>query len=118
MKRILVGAAVAVGAMIGLVGCSSSVVGPVTVELDQLQGETVDVSLDRTLNINVGDSDVESFTVVVEDTKVAKAIAGVDDGSAQFNPGVEPVAVGTTTVTVTDKNGDLDPIDFVLNVAE
>jgi hypothetical protein len=123
MKTFVAGVVIAISSVLALGGCAASdsgneIIGPITVELDELQGESVELSLDRVLNINVGDRDVESITVNIEDSKIAEVFEGTDDGSAQFNPGVRPLAVGTTSVTVTSDAGDLDPVSFELVVTE
>ena len=91
---------------------------PVTVELSELDGQTVDVPLDSLLNINTGEFEVTAVTVTIDDPEVAEFVPGDDDGSAQFNPGVRPLAMGQTSVTVTHEQGEFDPVEFVLNVID
>ncbi len=91
---------------------------PVTVELSELDGQTVDVPLDSVLNINTGEFDVTSVSATIDDAAVAEFVPGSDDGSAQFNPGVRPVSVGQTSVTLTHEQGEFDPVEFVLNVTD
>jgi len=87
--------------------------------IDELEGQTVDVPLDSVLNINVGDADVTAFTAIIRrpvDRRSSRR--GRTTGASQFNPGVRPLAVGETAVTLTDETGKLDPIEFVLRVTE
>jgi hypothetical protein len=120
MKRFLTALAVVLGAGLGVAGCAPApldpVPAPVTVEIEELAGQTVDVPLDSLLNINVGEFDVESITGVIDDPVVAEFVPGEDDGSARFNPGVRPLTVGQTTVTLTHDQGQFEPVEFVLNV--
>ncbi|WP_460774102.1 hypothetical protein [Microbacterium sp. GXF7504] len=94
----------------------TSVIAPVTVEANDLQGETVDLLVGQTLNINTGDLAVDSYRGEVADTAVAVFHEGHDDGSAQFNPGVEAIGPGTTTVTMTNANGGIQPLEFTVVV--
>lgn len=118
----MVGAVVAVGAVLGLAGCAPPMLdpipAPVTVELDELEGRTVDVPLGSLLNIAVGELDVTSVSGVVGDPQVAEFVPGFDDGSAQFNPGVRPLSVGQTEVTLTVSGDDDGRVEFVLNVTK
>ncbi|MCX6502312.1 MAG: hypothetical protein NT132_07915 [Microbacterium sp.] len=94
----------------------SSVIAPVTVSAGDLQGETVDLLMGQTLNINTGDLAVDSYRGTVADAAVATFVEGHDDGSAQFNPGVEALAPGTTTVTMTNTDGGIEPLEFTVVV--
>lgn len=110
------------GVVLGLAACGPSIIdpvpAPVSVMIDQLDGQTVDVPLDSVLNINVGDADVTAFTATIDDPAVAEFRPGEDDGSARFNPGVRPLAVGETAVTLIDESGVLDPVEFTVRVSD
>jgi hypothetical protein len=121
--------ALAAAATFGLSACSSSsdndsdsdnsstsqLVGPVVVDIATLDGKTVDVTAGQMVDINTGDNDPANYTGKVADAKVAEFTAGGTDGSATFNPGVTGLAMGSTTVELTDsKTGDL--ITFTVNV--
>ncbi len=124
MKRRGVGLVLVGVVVMGLVACGPSspdpildpVPAPVTVVLDELGGQTVEVPLESVLNINVGDLEVTSVTATIEDPSVAEFSPGSDDGSAQFNPGVVPLAVGQTLVTLTHESGAFEPVEFTLVV--
>lgn len=122
MKRKLMAATVLLGIALATAGCAEPILdpipAPVTVELDELAGTTVEVPLGSLLNINVGDRDVASITAEIGDSGIAEFVPGYDDGSALFNPGVRPLAVGETTVTLRNLEGELDPVEFVLTVPE
>lgn len=92
------------------------IVAPVTVSANDLQGESVELIIGQTLNIDTGDLAVDSYTGTVSDRAVAEFVAGKDEGSATFNPGVRALSAGTTTVTMTNTNGGIQPLDFTVRV--
>jgi len=81
-----------------------------------LQGASIDLVVGQTLNIDTGDLAVDSYTGTVADRAVAEFVAGKDDGSATFNPGVLAQAAGTTSVTMTNKDGGIQPLEFTVVV--
>ncbi len=111
-------AAVAAVLLVGLAGCAAPgpVVAPIVVNAGDIQGSTVEVPLNSTLVINTGDLAVDSYTAQVTDSSIAEFVQGKDDGSASFNPGFEPKAVGETDVTLTNKDGGIEPLEFTLKV--
>lgn len=114
--RVLAGAVVIAGAL-ALAGCTPApVVAPVTVEANDLQGETVKVALNQTLNINTGDLAVDSYTAEITDESVVKFIKGADAGDFRTNPGFTPLKVGSTEVTMTNEDGGIQPIEFTIEV--
>lgn len=127
MFRVAAGVLMAAGLAAGLAACSGGggdepiggdVIAPVTMSVNELQGETVDLVVGQVLNINTDSLAVDSYTGEVEDTKVARFVEGKDDGSAKFNPGVEALAVGSTGVTMTNEQGGIQPLQFTVNVTE
>lgn len=94
------------------------VIAPVTLEANDLQGATVDLIVGQVLNINTGDLAVDSYTGEVADPEVAEFTPGRVDGSAEFNPGVTALAVGTTEVTMTNEQGGIQPLQFTVVVGE
>lgn len=94
------------------------VIAPVTMEANDLQGAEVDLIVGQVLNINTGSLAVDSYSGEVADPKVAEFTAGHDDGSAQFNPGVTALAVGSTEVTMTNEQGGIQPLTFTVNVTK
>jgi hypothetical protein len=81
-------------------GGGSQALPPVMVPTDGLDGSTVQVPLSNTLVIQAAEP--TAWTGTVADAGIAEFVPGSDDGSAVFNPGVRPKAVGSTQVTITD----------------
>jgi hypothetical protein len=124
MKRIptraLVVLAVAVVAIAALAGCASTpgkpVVAPITRSAGSLLGKTVKLPLDTILNITTGGLSVTSYEGVVQDTSIAKFTPGRKTSTAQFNPGITPLKVGETMVTLKNANGGIQWVTFKLDV--
>ena len=115
--------------MIGLTSCSASttpitpepsdgkdVITPLSVEANDLQEQTVNLTVGQALNINTGDLPVDSYTGLVTDTTVAVFVEGNAQTGSETNPGVEAVSTGTTTVTMTNKQGGIQPLTFTVVV--
>jgi hypothetical protein len=119
MLRVLAAAA-AVSLALGLSACAPTtpVVAPVTVDVNDLQGTTVEVALNQVININTGDLAVDSYTAEIADPSVLEFTQGKDDGSATFNPGLKPLKVGETAVTMTNEQGGIQPLEFTVKVTE
>ncbi|TQL54561.1 hypothetical protein FB464_2101 [Subtercola boreus] len=88
----------------GNAGGNNAVIAPVIADLASIDGSTVTVPLDNVVVLESGDVKVTVWTGSVSDPKVAEFVAGKDDGSATFNPGIQPLAVGGTSVSVTDSD--------------
>ncbi len=121
MKRISRLAVVALAAAaLALTACTpqtgGSVIAPVTMNVDDLQGATVDLVVGQALNVDTGDLAVDSYTGEVADPSVAEFVPGREDGSATFNPGVNALAAGTTEVTMTNESGGIQPLQFTVTV--
>lgn len=118
LRRLLAAAAAASVLLVGIAGCAGNtpVVAPITVNANDIQGETVEVPLNSTLVINTGDLAVDSYTADVADTSVAEFVQGRSDGSAEFNPGFTPKKVGETEVTMTNEQGGIQPLEFTIKV--
>ena len=93
-----------------------AVVAPVTVSVGDLQGATVDVALNQVININTGDLAVDSYTAEIADPSILEFVQGKEDGGATFNPGLKPLKVGTTEVTMTNAQGGIQPLTFTVKV--
>jgi hypothetical protein len=117
-KSRLAAAVIAASAVLGLSACAaqSTAVAPVTVLVNDLQGETVKVALNQVVNINTESLAVDSYTAEIADPSVAEFIQGRKDGSAEFNPGLKPLKVGETKVTLTNEQGGIQPLVFTLEV--
>jgi len=94
------------------------IVAPISIDANDLQGATVDLIVGQALNINTGDLAVDSYTGEVADPSVAEFTAGKIDETAEFNPGVTALAVGTTEVTMTNEQGGIQPLQFTVVVSE
>ena len=95
---------------------SNSALPPVIVELSDIDGTTVEVPLDNVVDLVVADGDdVTAWTAKLSDESVAEFIPGKDDGSAQFNPGIKPLAEGTTDVVMSNPTTDAS-VSFTVTV--
>lgn len=110
--------------LISLAGCGASsdapiggdVIAPVTMSVNELQGESVDLIVGQVLNINTDSLAVDSYTGEVADTTVAEFTEGKIDGSTEFNPGVTALAAGATEVTMINDQGGIQPLTFTVIV--
>lgn len=93
------------------------VIAPVTTSVNELQGATVELVVGQVLNINTDSLAVDSYRGEVADPAVAEFIAGHSDGSAEFNPGVEALATGSTRVTLINDQGGIQPLEFTVKVS-
>lgn len=92
------------------------VIAPVTTSVNELQGAEVELVVGQVLNIMTDSLAVDSYTGQVVNARVAEFTAGRVDGSAEFNPGVTALAVGTTKVTMTNDQGGIQPLEFTVKV--
>lgn len=99
-------AVVALGAA-GLSGCSSpgapldaSALPPVIVELDTIDGTTVEVPEGGSIDLTGDEETFAEWTAEISDPEVVEFVPGRDDGGAQFNPGLTATSVGETDVTL------------------
>ena len=118
LSRFAATAAAASVLLIALAGCAAPgpVVAPVVVSVGDLQGATVEVPLNSVLDIDTGSLDVDSYTADIADASVAEFTQGNTDGSATFNPAITPKKVGETKVTLSNKDGGIQDVDFTLKV--
>ncbi len=109
---------------IALVGCSGSsgdpvgrdVMAPVTMGVNELQGERVELIVGQVLNIDTESLPADSYTGEVADAAVAEFTPGGIDSSAEFNPGVKALKTGETTVVMTNEQGGIQPLEFTVVV--
>lgn len=99
-------------------GMNNPVQAPVTMDVNDLQGATVDLKVGQVLNINTGDLAVDSYTAEVSDPSIAEFTQGREDGSATFNPGFTAKAEGSTEVTMTNEQGGIQPLEFTIKVSK
>ncbi|MEO8094798.1 MAG: hypothetical protein ABI632_07690 [Pseudolysinimonas sp.] len=108
---------IALSAVMGLAACAATpVVAPIIVNTGDIQDATVSVPLNSMLVLKTGDLAVDSYTATIADPSIAEFVQGRVDGSATFNPGLKPLKVGTTSVTLTNKNGGIQQVVFELKV--
>ncbi|WP_394553904.1 hypothetical protein ACDF64_05420 [Agromyces sp. MMS24-JH15] len=126
-----IASAALVAAGIGLTGCSSGgseddsspmssetgVVAPVTAPLDTVDGTTVEVPLDNVIVLTGDDETYTAWDATIADPAIVEFTPGKDDGSAQFDPGLEPLAVGETEVTLENTESG-DSVTFTVVVTE
>ncbi|MBS1908023.1 MAG: hypothetical protein JST33_16000 [Actinobacteria bacterium] len=73
---------------------------PIMADLGTVDGTTITVPLDNVIVLTGDKTDFKSWTAQIEDPTVVSFTPGKDDGSAQFNPGLQPISTGTTKVTL------------------
>ncbi len=118
ITRIL-GAAAVVAAAIALSACAQSTtpaIEPVVMDVNSLQGATVDLEVGQSLDIDTGSLAVDSYTGEVADPSVAEFVAGREDGGTTYNPGVTGLAPGSTGVTMSNTDGGIQDLTFTVNV--
>src|SRR5262245_58667542 len=81
-----------------------NVLPPVVVDLDTLDGKTVDVRLGGTIDLTGDEQTFTDWTADVADPQVVSFTPGRDDGSATFDPGLQAIGVGTTEVTLVNSS--------------
>ena len=93
----------------------SSALPPVIVEIDSLDGTTVEVPEGGSVDLTGDDETYTAWTADIADPDVVEFVPGRDDGSAQFNPGLTATSVGETDVTL--ENGETgDSVTFTVEV--
>ena len=73
------------------------------VMIDPITTSEVSVRITRTIVLTVADPG--NWSATIADPKIAKFVAGGDQGSYTTNPGITPLAVGSTTATITGPDG-------------
>ncbi|MGX5696168.1 hypothetical protein ACWKWP_08230 [Agromyces soli] len=96
---------------------SAGALPPVIVEIEDLDGTTVEVPLDSEVDLVVAEGDdVTVWVAEIADPTIVEFVPGKDDGSAQFNPGLQPLEVGQTEVVLSD--GTSKTVTFTVDVVE
>ena len=105
---------------VSLAGCSANTpaVEPVTISAEALQGRTIDLPIDSTLNITTGQLKVTDYDGTVKNPAVARFIPGKKTSSAAFDPAIKPLRLGETMVTLTSKDGSGQYVTFMLDVVK
>lgn len=115
-----IAAILAAGVVIVLSACAPAepVIEPVTRDAGSLQGATVELEVGQVLNIDTGDLAVDSYRGEVDDPAVARFVPGREDDGATFNPGVEGLAEGETTVVLSNTDGGIQDVTFTVEVSD
>ena len=108
---------------LGLAGCSAggdssggtSALPPVIVDLDEVDGTTVQVDEGGSIDLTGDDETYTEWSADIADPSVVEFEPGRDDGDAQFNPGLTAKAVGETEVTL-DNASSGDTVTFTVEV--
>ena len=73
------------------------------VMIDPANTTEISVRVTRTIVLTVADPG--NWSATITDAKIAKFVAGGDQGGYTTNPGITPLAVGSTTATITGPDG-------------
>lgn len=86
---------------------TSQVIAPIIVDAADLNGQTFEVGIDNVMVINT--VDVTGWTAEFSDPSIAEFVPGTIEGDSADplveNPGIAPLAIGETTVTMTSTDG-------------
>lgn len=119
VSRLLRGAILAAAA-IALSACGTPggpVIAPVTREAGSLDGTTVQLVVGQSLDIGTGDLPVDTYSGEVEDPSIAEFVPGSEEDGATYNPGVEALRQGSTTVVLSSTEGGVEDVTFTVEVA-
>ena len=117
-------AGLALIAAASLAGCATAPIGgdvlpPVIKSVNELQGETVELPMNRFLSINTDSLATDSYTVKIADESIVEFTQGKQGATSSdltTNPGFTPLKVGTTEVTMTNAQGGIQPLTFTIEV--
>lgn len=115
----LAGAVVAAAIALALSACAqpAPVVAPVVMDVNDLQGQTVELVVGQVLDIETGSLAVDSYSGDVQDESVATFTAGREEGGTTYNPGVTAIADGTTKVVLSNSDGGIQDVTFTVEVS-
>ena len=85
---------------------------PVIVELDQLDGETFEITADRPLVVNAPEP--AGWQGETADPSVAAFVPGKLEETAEYNPGFEAVGPGSTNASMTGPDGNTYSFEIVV----
>jgi hypothetical protein len=112
----------ALGAASAITGCASADPGgqtlpPIIVDIGEIDGTTVEVARGNAIDLTGDDETYLDWTAEIDDPEVVTFVPGKDDGSAQFNPGLDAVEVGDSEVTLENSTTG-DTVTFTVEVTE
>lgn len=86
---------------------TTQVIAPIIVDAADLDGQTIEVGIDNVIVINT--ADVTGWTAEFSDPSIAEFVPGSIEGDSSDplveNPGIAPLAIGETMVTMTSTDG-------------
>ncbi|MFC9558413.1 hypothetical protein [Agromyces sp. NPDC056965] len=109
---------VVVAAGLALAGCSTgteTLPAPVVVQLDDIDGETIEVIDGNAIDLAGDDETYTEWDAEIDDPAIVEFTPGRDDGSAQFNPGLTATAVGSTAVKL-ENSATGETVSFTVEV--
>lgn len=117
-----IAALIALGAAMAVTGCASAdpegeTLPPVIVDINEIDGTTVEVAEGNAIDLTGDDETYLDWTAEIEDSEIVTFVPGKDDGSAQFNPGLDAEKVGESEVTL-DNSTSGDTVTFTVKVTE
>lgn len=86
-------------------------------DVNALQGATVELVVGQVLDIDTGDLPVDSYTAKVDDPSIAEFDQGRIESTSEFNPGLTALAEGSTKVVLTNAQGGIQPLSFTVEVS-
>jgi hypothetical protein len=98
-------------------GSSPAVGSPVIVDLNDIDGTTIEVPVGNTVDLTGDDDTYTEWMAEIGDESIVEFVPGRDDGSAQFNPGLDALAPGETEVTL-DNAETGKTVTFTVEVSE
>lgn len=126
--RAVIGCAVALLVPSALVACgddddgggaattaAAGALPPIIVDINSLEGATVDVPAGGTIDLTGDESTFTDWTANIADSSVLSFSPGRVEGGAQFNPGLMARAAGTSEVTLTNSTSG-ETVTFTVNV--
>jgi hypothetical protein len=81
-----------------------TVLPPVIVDLDTVDGTTVEVPQGGNVDLTGDKTTYTDWTAKIADPSVVEFVPGRNSGSASFNPGLKATAPGKTVVTLTNSS--------------
>jgi hypothetical protein len=81
-----------------------TVLPPVIVDLDTVDGTTVNVPAGGHVDLTGDKTTYTDWTAKIADPSVVAFVPGRNTGSASFDPGLEAKSAGTTQVTLTNSS--------------
>lgn len=79
-----------------------SALPPIISDLSSIDGTTVAVPEGGTVDLTGDTETYTDWTADIADPAIVSFVAGRDEGGAQFNPGLQALAVGSTEVTLSN----------------